>query len=78
MKSPGRGPRPRSGGGAHCSLSSLLNTRGKRAILYDRRNGRGETLCIDPRGAVESLAVYGFNDLASSSRNTKNKNLCPI
>ena len=58
------------------AASSVVNYRNKRAFLYDKRNGKGERLCVDPhaKGNIPS----GFNDLASSSKNTNNDNKCPI
>jgi Peptidase inhibitor family I36 len=59
--------------------SSAINNRGRRAYLYDKRNGDGDRICLDPHAEVASLGDYGnFNDLASSSRNAKPKSDCPI
>jgi hypothetical protein len=56
--------------------SSVINTRGKRAYLYEMKNGNGSRFCIDPHSSVVSLG--GFNDLASSSKNSRKAGLCPL
>jgi hypothetical protein len=55
--------------------SSAINNRGKRAYLYDKRNGKGEKHCISPHDAI-NLSEVDFNDIASSSKNTAKKKDC--
>jgi hypothetical protein len=58
--------------------SSVINNRNKRAYLYDRRNGKGEKICLSPKANYHDLGgSFDFNDVASSSRNTNNKDDCP-
>jgi hypothetical protein len=58
--------------------SSVLNETNKRIFLHDKRNGKGDRVCISPFGGTASLADFGdFNDRASSSKITKNKEDCP-
>ena len=57
------------------AASSAENTRGRVSFLYAKKDGKGESYCLDPETAYPSLA--GFNDVASSSKNTK-KNHCPL
>jgi maltose-binding protein MalE len=58
--------------------SSLINNRGKRSYLYDKRNGQGAKICLSPHDSFSDLgAEFGFNDLASSSKNTDKKSDCP-
>ena len=58
--------------------SSFINNRNRRAYLYDKRNGEGERICLGPTVSAPSLGAYSFNDLASSSRNSKVKKDCPV
>jgi Peptidase inhibitor family I36 len=57
------------------AASSAINFRNKRAYLYDKRNGKGARLCFDP-GSKGNIPP-GFDDRASSSKNTSNGQHCP-
>ena len=58
------------------AASSAENTRGRVSFLYPKKNGKGESYCLEPETAYSSLGS-GFNDVASSSKNTK-RNHCPL
>ncbi len=55
--------------------SSYYNRRGRVSFLYVGRNAEGERECAAPREAETSLP--GFNDLASSTKLTKKRTVCP-
>jgi hypothetical protein len=59
--------------------SSAVNNLRTRAFLYEKRNGKGDKICLQHKDYWESLGTtFDFNDVASSSRNTKNRDDCPV
>jgi hypothetical protein len=58
--------------------SSVINNRNRRSYLYDKRNGKGEKVCLSPHAEIVSLGAFAdFNDMATSSKNAKKKKACP-
>lgn len=57
------------------AASSAINNRGKLAYLYSNKKGGGDVYCLEP--GMEANDLGGFNDLASSSRNT-GRSTCPV
>ena len=48
--------------------SSAENDTGYAAILYDKRNGRGVSICIDPTGVAFNLSDAGFDNFVYSTK----------
>jgi hypothetical protein len=56
--------------------SSVVNDRAKAVFLFDKKDGKGVSICIGPHSYVEDLEDREFNDVASSSKLTK-RDHCP-
>jgi hypothetical protein len=57
--------------------SSLINRTEHRVFVYDKRDGKGDLRCFEPGDEIPDLGALGFNDLASSTRVTK-QDFCPV
>ncbi len=58
---------------AHSVDNNLENA----AFLYEKKNAKGDFVCIGPDEENQNLGLIGFNDRASSTRIT-NGNACPM
>jgi hypothetical protein len=57
--------------------SSLINRTEHRVFVYDKRDGKGDLRCFEPGDEIPDLGALGFNDVASSTRVTK-QDFCPV
>jgi Peptidase inhibitor family I36 len=56
--------------------SSAINNREGAIFLYDRRDGNGDQICMEPLSKA-NLSMFNFDNKASSSKLT-NRNHCPV
>jgi hypothetical protein len=58
--------------------SSVENDTDYAVFLYDKRNARGERICIEPTGTVvNQLSALTFDNVTSSTKVTR-KEACPL
>jgi hypothetical protein len=57
--------------------SSVDNSFDRAAIVYEKRNGRGDSICIEPNTPPTNLSTLSFDNVASSTKITK-KDACPL
>jgi hypothetical protein len=58
-------------------VSSVRNRRTTVSYLYEFTDGKGYRICLEPGERIAALGPIGFDDDATSSRNTKRATVCP-